>query len=172
LVEINQELHQVEDYKLIKIVSEFLKVESPAHEDYIKTIITQQLGINRIGTRIEAKFYKVFSLGEKNGEWIKRGGFIWRTNQKIEKARDRSYLPEKYRQIEWISPEEIQFTLKNIVEEGRSIDRVELMKETLKILTGGVRLTQGIEYVIAKEVDNLILAQTFILNENIIRSKK
>ncbi len=172
LVEINQELHQVEDYKLIKIVSEFLKVESPAHEDYIKTIITQQLGINRIGTRIEAKFYKVFSLGEKNGEWIKREGFIWRTNQKIEKARDRSYLPEKYRQIEWISPEEIQFTLKNIVEEGRSIDRVELMKETLKILTGGARLTQGIEYVIAKEVDNLILAQTFILNENIIRLKK
>ena len=69
--------------------------------------------------------------------------------------------PEKLRQIEWVSPEEIQFSMKNIVLEARSIDKTELMKETLKTLNGGVRLTEGIKFVIEKELDELVSNRVF-----------
>lgn len=164
-----EELHLVENSKLINIVSQYLKIESPIHEDYLKTVITQQLGIARIGIRIEAKFYEVFELGQRRKEWIRQEGFLWSANQQIEKARDRSDLTEKLRQIEWITPEEIRFTLKNIVSETLSIDKNELMKATLQTLNGGIRLTEGIKFIIEKEVDKLISAQLFVISDNIVR---
>ena len=157
LSSISYEIHLADDTKLINVISNFLEVEAPVHQDYLKTVITQQLGISRIGDRIFYKFQVVFDLGVSQKKWQKRGNFIWLANQKAEKARDRSKLyPEKLRQIEWVSPKEIQFAIKNIVLEARSIDKTELMKETLKILNGGVRLTEGIKFVIENELNQLV----------------
>ena len=167
----NKELHLIEDSKLINIVAKFLIIESPVHQDYLKTVITQQLGISRIGNRINNKFNQVFRLGAKHGDWIKKDNFLWSVNQQIQKARDRSNLAVRLTQIEWVSPEEIQIALKNIVAEARSIDKVELMKETLRVLNGGVRLTDGIKFVIEKEVDRLLRFQTFSISGNIINEK-
>lgn len=172
LMGINSELHLVDNFTLMNIVSQYLKIESPVHEVYLKSVITQKLGIERIGTRIDSKFYEVLHLGERQGEWIIKDNFLWLVNQKIEKARDRSDLPEKLRQIEWVTPEEIRFALKNIAEEARSIDKVELMRTTLQTLNGGIRLTKGIEYLIEKEVDKLISDKIFSISDNIVRISK
>lgn len=172
LTSINFELHLVDNITLVNIVSRYLKIESPLHEDYVKTVITQALGISRIGTRIETKFHQVFNSGERKKEWFRRNKVLWCFDQQIEKARDRSDLPEKLRPIEWVAPEEIQFALKNIVEEAHSIDKVELMRTTLHNLNGGIRLTKGIEYIIEKEVDKLISGKILSISDNIIRISK
>ena len=124
----------------------------------------------RIGNRIESKFNNVFNLGIRRGEWVKHNNFLWLTNQQIEKVRDRSRLSEKAKQIEWIVPEEIQLALKNIVIEAQSIDKTELMKEVLKVLNGGIRLTEGIKVIIEKEVDELINANMLCIDSrNIVK---
>ena len=45
LTSLSQELHLVDDSRLMNVISQYLKVESPIHVDYLKTSITQQLGI-------------------------------------------------------------------------------------------------------------------------------
>lgn len=169
---ISNDLHLVEDSKLINIVSQLLMVEAPVHQDYVKTLITQQLGIKKIGSRIEQKFNELFILGQRKGEWINRDKFIWRHNQKIEKVRDRRHLTEKLRQIEWVSPEEIQLTLKEIVGQAGSIDKIELIKAVIQTLNGGIRLTEGIRYIVEKEVDQLVLGRAFVISDNIVRANK
>ncbi len=165
------DLYAEEDSILLNIISQYLKAESPIHENHLKTIVRQSFGFGRAGNIIDAKFDSVLHLGCKRGEWIKRGEFFCLLNHQIEKARDRSNLPEKYRRIDWVAPEEIRFTLKKIVEVGKSTEVSDLMKETLRTLTGGVRLTQGIEWVISKEVQSLISEQVFTIDNNIIRIK-
>ena len=149
-----------------------LKVESPVHQDYVKVCITQQLGIAKIGNRIERKFNEIFFLGQRKGEWLRRDKFIWRDNQEIKKVRDRSQLSEKTRQIEWVAPEEIQWALKEIVKESAAIDKTELMKACIATINGGVRLTEGIRYVVEKEVDVLVSGQVFVMIDGIIRLNK
>lgn len=169
LSHIYEELHLTEEQDLVDIILKYLVVESPIHEDYIKVVITHQLGIGRIGSRIEAKFVKVFDLGEKNNFWIRKNNFLWLNDNPIEKVRDRSELPEKLRQIEWIAPEEIQLTLKRITLEARAIDQTELMKATLQILNGGIRLTEGIRAIIEREINYLILVKILVIKDSIVR---
>jgi very-short-patch-repair endonuclease len=169
---IYNDLHLVEDYELINIVSQLLEIESPVHKDYAKTVITQKMGIARIGNRIENRFNEVFDMGQKRDKWVIKNKFIWRHNQKIEKVRDRRYLPDKFRQIEWVAPEEIQFALKEIVIEAGAIDRLELMRAVISNINGGNRLTDGIRQIVEKEVNQLILNQMFLIVDGLIRLNK
>jgi very-short-patch-repair endonuclease/virulence-associated protein VapD len=170
MFDIGNDLHLVENSKLINIVKQILKIEAPVHQDYVKTLITQRLGIARIGNRIENTFNDLFILGQRKGEWTNQGKFVWLNDKKLEKVRDRSHLIEKLRQIEWISSEEIQLTLKEIVKQSGSIDKIELMKATIQTLNGGVRLTEGIRLVVEKEVDLLIFNRFFKISDNVIRT--
>ena len=172
MFDISSDLHLVEDSKLINLVTQLLKVEAPIHQDYIKTVITKELGIARIGNRIENTFNKLFILGQRQGEWILRDKFLWKHNQRIEKARDRSHLTEKLRQMDWIAPEEIQLTLIEIVKQAEAITKNELMKATLQILNGGIQLTEVKRVVIEKEVDELLLGRAFMIDDNVIRINK
>ena len=153
---LKRELADEDTDKIIHIVSEFVQCESPVHQDYLKKVITEQMGIAKIGNRIAAKFDDVFRKGERRGLWKKRGNFVWQPNQGLEKARDRKTLAEKMRGIDWVVPEEIQLALHQITLQAIRITKDDLMKTTLNRLNGGERLTAGIQAVIEVEVDNLI----------------
>ncbi len=169
LSSITQELHLVDDNKLATIIVQILEVESPIHQDFLKTIIAQQLDIGRTSALVNKKFLKIFNLGAKRGDWLIRDKFLWRTNHALEKARDRSRLSEKLRRIDWVAPEEIQLTIKTIVSEARTIDKVELMKLTLHTLNGGTRLTESAKAVLDKELNEWALAQVVSVYDKMVK---
>ena len=169
LSSLSQELHLVDDNKLVAIIVQILEVESPIHQNFLKTIITQQLGIGRTSALVNKKFLKVFNLGAKRGDWLLKDKFLWRINQELEKARDRSRLSEKLRRIDWVAPEEIQLTIKTIVSEARTIDKVELMRLTLHTLNGGTRLTETAKAVLDKELNEWALAQVVNVYDKMVK---
>ena len=165
---VGKDLPNENDDVLIEAIAKYIKAEAPIHKAHLKTIFTQKIGIQKIGSRIDAKLDYVFKLGEHYTEWRIQGEFLWLNNQLLDKARDRSDLDEKLRRIDWIVPREIQIALRCIVKDAIKIEKTELMRETLKILIGSTRLTAGIQKVIEKELDFLLKNKSLINEDSFI----
>lgn len=151
------EFHLISDSVLIRVITSILEVESPIHSDNLKTIIVQAAGISRIGSRIDERFEQVFRIAERQNDWVKRGQFLWSKNQTgVSNIRSRTDLPEKLQNLEWISPEEIQLAMQTIINESLFIEPEELLRETLKTLNGGQRLTDNIRSILENELNVLV----------------
>lgn len=169
---LTSELHREPDDNLIKMISLMLEKESPIHEDYIKSQITQAANISRIGNRLETKFNEVFNKGIARKAWTMKGAFLWSSfkSNTLEFVRDRSQLPtDKHRQLEWISPEEIQLAIKTITHTAIKITRHELMKETLRTLNGSNRISDHIRQILDIEINTLLDKKVLLIEQDALR---
>jgi very-short-patch-repair endonuclease len=166
LNDINRDIANESDYKLIQIIVQFLKTEAPTHQDYLKIIILEQLGIN-ISDEITTKFEHIFKKGAACMNWEQRGQFLWLPNQKLEKLRSRSENRDlNLNQLEWVAPEEIQIALKYAGKQGITNNEEELMKLTLQLINAKLFLDKKNKDIIQSELDRLLLSQLVIKIDN------
>lgn len=163
------EIHDVPIKDLVDVIKELVTAEAPIHSANIKHVITQKLGIGRIGGRIEDTFNNALKVGKKNGFWDIKSDFVYLNGQVVDFYRKRHSLPEKQKQIEWIAPEEIQLILTTTLAQAVTISKEELFKYVLSELNGGIRLTEGIYGVIDKEFKKLLSIGKIKIENEIVK---
>ena len=140
-------------YYLIEPVVEVVRVESPIHEEQVIRRIATAAGVN-IGKKIRRNLNWVIDNAVHRNEILRKGDFLWAKDMEHPRVRDRSELPAQQKNVEHISPEEIDEAIRLVVESSYGIDRGEAVKETANLLGFG-RVTKNVSSELRAAVDRM-----------------
>ena len=138
---------------LIEPVVEVVSVESPIHKEQVIRRIATAAGAN-IGKKIRRNLNRVFDDAVRRNAILRKGDFLWAKDMEHPRVRDRSELPAQQKNVEHISPEEIDEAIRLVVESSYGIDRGEAVKETANLLGFG-RVTKNVSNKLGAAVDRM-----------------
>ena len=105
-----------------------VEIEAPIHKDLVIKKIADIKGYGRVGRRIESKILSGFqNLILKN--YIKEKYSFFSMKDTEMKVRDRAHLNNSYRDIKYISPDEIKLAIKQLAEKSFGAKKDDLIKE-------------------------------------------
>ena len=166
-----QEIHRVPTSNLASYIEGVVNVESPVHIEEIARRFVEAVGVKRVGSRIKSAIEQAANFAVKNGLINKRGDFFWNKDMKIPVVRDRSRLLAVSKKVQYIAPEEVTESLKNIVEASYTISKDELIKHTLSQF-GIKRMTEQAVNHLVEILDKGIKSGLFVEDSGLISIKK
>lgn len=152
---IGQQLHQVSPVYLATWLREVVDAESPIHIDAAQVRVANAAGVRRLGTRIKAALDAGVEYAVREGMIERRGDFLWKPGMSEVPVRDRSHLKSSEKKIEFIAPEEIQAAIRLTVTRNFSINRDDLLSESLNLL-GFKRVTGQARERVETLLDELV----------------
>ena len=126
---------KVSDQELTRILNEIVKVEGPLHIELAAHRLAYALGFQRVGNRVrEAVNRSIRNLLRE--EAIKRvNKFLWPNKDDFNLVVRQPLFKEKesYRPIKFVSPEEIELAIKNLICAALSIPEEDIIREVARI---------------------------------------
>jgi very-short-patch-repair endonuclease/DNA polymerase III delta prime subunit len=137
-------LHELPTDRLAILVKSVVAVESPVHEAEVTKRLMESFGVSRAGSRIV-----------ESGLFHHSGGFVYADKTCSAAVRNRSALDTAERKIEWVSPEELDTALIDMVRLSFSISKEAAVSGALESLGFG-RVTTNIAHAMDNRVSSLI----------------
>ena len=160
--QVSAELHLVSPQALALCLVEVVAVESPVFWLEAARRVANAVGIQRLGNRIQDSFRSACEVGSRAGRFTVRGGFLWRTDMAAATIRDRSDLPQSAKKIEYVSPEEIQGAIEQVIQSSYGLASDDVASYACRLL-GFARLTDEMRAVVDKQRDALLAAGRVVL---------
>lgn len=157
-LESGHEFHEPRSRFLLRRgLSRILDAEAPICEDRAVRLLATSQGITRRGSRVRATARELIDNMAAGNYIERRGEFLWLPDQTLESIRiPRPGLPGTRRDIEEIPPEEIDLTIRRLMEGSGSSDAASLVSQTARLF-GFARTGAEIRDVIRSRVDALAL---------------
>lgn len=127
-IPIEGDLHLQLPEKLAKGIVAVVEIESPVHIDEVVLRVRNLWGLGRSGNRIREAVRNAISSAQRNDYVRRKGDFLWRTDERKVKVRQRE-TPK----IEWICDEEIAGAMKHVIRVQGAISRAALRAEAMKL---------------------------------------
>jgi very-short-patch-repair endonuclease len=148
-------LHEAPTDRLSMLVKSVVTVESPVHEAEVTKRLMESFGVSRAGNRIVENISVALNHGHRAGLFHFSGGFVYADKTCTAVVRNRGELEAAERKIEWVSPEELDTALLEVVRMGFSISQEAAVSGALESLGFG-RVTANISSVMNTRVDRLL----------------
>jgi very-short-patch-repair endonuclease len=148
-------LHEASSDHLAKLVKSVVHVESPVHEAQVTKRLMESFGLSRAGNRIIESVGMALSHGHRAGLFHHTGGFVYADKERPVTVRNRRDLETAERKIEWVSPEELDVSLLDVVRMGYSISQDAAVSSALECLGFG-RVTSNIAGTMNARIDILL----------------
>ena len=148
-------IHEAPTDKLALLVKSIVEIEAPVHEVEIARRLMEAFGVSRAGSRIVESVDVALRHGHRSGMFHFAGGFAYTDTSRIAKVRNRSALASSERKIEWVSPEEMDAALLEVIRLGFSISQDAAVSSALDSLGFG-RATANISSAMKVRVDRLL----------------
>ena len=132
-------LHEVPRASLGEAVAEVVRVEGPVHVEEVARRIMDASGVKRLGSRIRAAVENAVGAARRYGHVERVGDFLYLRSQRAADVvpRDRSALPNGSRSFDYIAPEEVQATVREVVSSSFGIAAEDLPLEVCRMLGFG-----------------------------------
>lgn len=130
-------LHEAPLEYLVDMIAEVAKVEAPVHEADVTRRLMESFGVTRAGSRIADTVSRALKDGSQNGRYHYADGFVYADKSRTAAVRNRSELTPAEKKIEFISPEEIDVALADVIRNGFSIDQDAAISGALDLLGFG-----------------------------------
>lgn len=163
-----KELHELSPEYLLDYVKEVVEKESPVHKDEVIRRITEGAGLRKAGKRIQQVVNKSIHFGIQQQCIIERQNFLWSPDMEIPQVRNRTYLENASKKIEWVAPEEVSQAILTSVETSFSLHTDEAIQNAAKML-GFQRVTENSKTIFNKQI-SLLLEQGWLLENNRVLS--
>src|SRR6266480_5545445 len=163
-----RELHEVYPQQFARWIEEVVKVEGPVHTDGVTRRITEAAGVRRIGSRIEAAFAAGVREALRGGRIEQRGKFLSLRGAPLPKVRDRSELPNAYRTLELIAPEEIAEAVLTVVRASLGINLADVPLAVCRLL-GFARTSEEMAEVVSSITKRLAAVGTLQIDEGHVK---
>jgi very-short-patch-repair endonuclease len=141
--------------QLANHIQEVVTYEGALHLKEVAKRITELVGISRVGNRIYAKMLLAAKFGHKNNLFYLGKEYLYKDATKTVEVRDRSDLPSKLKDIEYVPLEEVQKAIIKTIELAFSIPESDVISEALSLM-GFKKATEKASAIIKKEVINLL----------------
>jgi very-short-patch-repair endonuclease len=148
-------LHETPTDRLSMLVKSVVEVESPVHEAEVTKRLMESFGVSRAGNRIVESVGIAIGHGHRVGIFHHSGGFVYADKSRTAKVRNRGALEATERKIEWVSPEELDAALMDVVRTGFSISQEAAISGALEGLGFG-RVTANIATTVNARVASLL----------------
>lgn len=121
------ELPDIPSYVVAGWVHEIVALESPVHADEVRRRICEAFGIKRAGTRIQGIIQEAIKLAENRGKVRQRDQFLWKNAEnRLDKIRDRSDLPNVSKKLNLVAPEEIALAVETVIKNAFGMKENEI----------------------------------------------
>ena len=158
MASVGYDLHEAPMDRLTMLVTAVIQVESPVHEAAVTKRLMESFGVSRAGNRIVESVAAALNHGHRAAIFQFSGGFVYADKARLAKVRNRSALEPAERKIEWVSPEELDAALLDVVRTGFSISQDAAVSGALESLGFG-RVTANIASVVNARVASLLKAK-------------
>lgn len=157
------DLHEVPLLTLIEWVVQIVITEAPVHIDVVMQRIGEAYEVNRLGRRIKASIENAIDYATKYGSIRRQENFLWyKEVGKLQTVRNRSQLPNAFRKLELIAPEEIALAVEVTVKSAFGIQREEIPGAVCSVLgfsrTSG-EMKQQVSYIIDQMLEKGQIAE-------------
>jgi very-short-patch-repair endonuclease/DNA polymerase III delta prime subunit len=148
-IETKTALYELPIEKLVKMVVQIVKIESPVHYEEVIRRIRFLYGLKRTGMKIRNAINKAIDFAEHEGEINKNGDFLWSGNSHTVHVRRRcGDIPTK---IDLICDEEIAEAIKLIINNQFATEPDDLIVQSSRLF--GIRTTSK---AVVKRIKNVI----------------
>lgn len=148
-------LHDMPTDRLAVLLEAIVSIESPVHQTEVTKRLMESFGVSRAGRRIVESIDFALSHGHRQGLFHRSGDFVYGDKTCRAAVRNRSGFETTERKIEWISPEELDTALLEVITMGFSISQEAAISSALDSLGFG-RSTANIASVMNMRVDKLL----------------
>jgi very-short-patch-repair endonuclease len=164
----NRELHEVDEFTMVRWIASVVEVESPVHSHEVITRIADAAGVKRVGGRIHELFKRSVALAMQSRSIHESNDFLHKTLSDDISIRDRSELPPSSRRFDLISDDELDAAILLIVRETYGIGPDELRTAVARVL-GFKRVSADIEHRITMRFQHLTVFGRIVTDGSTIR---
>ena len=137
-VNLHGQLHEQPMGALAEAIIQIANVESPVHIEEVVRRIRTHHGLGRAGKRIKNAIDQAATYAVHSGHVIRRGDFIWSTNDSVQVRCRRGDPPAK---IEYICDEEIAEAIKMVLTRQFATPLDDLIVQSSRLF--GIQATRG-----------------------------
>ena len=158
---VGEELHNVANARMLVWIQEVVEVESPVHINEVALRISNAAGLRRTGKRIRQRVHWAVARGVREKKLVRKGDFLWRTNQGKVSIRRRGDVPNSLRRADMIAPQEIKLAMVRAVQASHGISSRDAVAEAGRLF-GYKRIGADLRTSFRLILDGLILQETLL----------
>lgn len=148
------QLHEVHNERLVKLAVDVLAVESPVHFDQLVNRLKDAWGVGRAASRSRDHIRRAMQSGHRSSRLVLDGDFLYLDASRAVTVRNRSELATSERNLVYVSPEELDAAIKQVVKDGFSVSEDEICTHVAMHL-GFARTTKDMRDVMANRIAEL-----------------
>ncbi len=149
------ELHLVDRRQLASKLGEVVHIESPVHWMEAARRIATAVGVQKLGSRIQAAFQDAVRVGSRDHVFKAKGDFLWSREMDEPTVRDRSSLPLASRKMELVAPEEVRSAIISVVRSSYGMAPDEIAPAVCRLFGFG-RVTDDMRRHVEPQRDALV----------------
>ncbi len=149
------DLHLVPTAQLVEWLAQVVAVESPVHWAEAGRRITESLGVQRMGNRIQDALGRACKAGSRSKKFRYKDDFLFSVSQEQSPIRDRSEFPALTKKLEYVSPSEICAAVEHVVREGFGMPADDIPIAVCRLL-GFSRVSEEMRSVVSGCCDSLV----------------
>jgi very-short-patch-repair endonuclease len=153
----SNDLHLVPTIRLVEWINQVVAVESPVHWTEAGRRITDSLGIQRMGSRIQEALIRACESGARSKKFRYKDDFLVSYTQEQYPVRDRSAFSPQTKKLEYVSPAEICAAVEQVVMEGFGMPSDDIPVAVCRLL-GFARVSEDMRVIVSACRDSLISA--------------
>jgi very-short-patch-repair endonuclease len=168
-IQSSQEIHEVPDLTLARVITKIVEIEGPIHCDEIARRVTQLWGLQRTGRRIRDAVMRALPVACRTANIGQHGKFYSCNEQPEIIVRDRSNVTAAtLRDPDMLPPAEIRQALVTVVRTTLGVERGAAVTEVARLF--GFRSTSSqLRQVIDRQVDAMIKEQRLVDRNGTLR---
>ena len=149
---------------LAYMLNEVIEAEGPVHIDLAAKRLAERWGLKRTGARMVSAVKAALGILTTASGAVVQGSFIWpkKKNFILSVRRPNPEDKETFRKIEFISDEELELAVQNIVCDAMSITEDQLITEVTRVF-GFDRTGASIRDRIERNLNSMIQAGTLVI---------
>ena len=161
-VQTSQEIHEVPDLSLARVVAKIVAIEGPIHCDEIARRVTKVWGLQRTGRRIRDAVLRVLPVACRTADIRKHGDFYSSSEQTEAIVRDRSGVTAAtLRDPDMLPPSEIRQAVLIVVRAALGVERDAAATEVARLF--GFRSTSTqLRQIIDREIGEMVREQRLV----------
>jgi hypothetical protein len=167
------QLHLVPAHNLADSVAQVVRVESPVHMQEVARRIAEAAFVARGSTRIRAAIDNACSSAVRTGTARRSGKFLWHPEMREVALSDRTGLPDAFKKVELVAPEEISEAIKRVTADSYGMESREVPSAVLRLLFEFRRTTEAAQRSVEKVVDKMIVkGELFHNSGQLVRNER
>ncbi|WP_159078878.1 DUF3320 domain-containing protein [Orrella marina] len=130
----HQALHEALPESLSKSIRKLVAFEGSVHVDLIARRLADDAGVSRLTSRTTEQIREGIAYGVSHGELFEQGPFVHAEPAPDVPLRSRAALPARYRNIDYVSPFDLQTALRQVIGHSFGITADEAISASLSLI--------------------------------------